>query len=202
MDDIRELLKETDRLVKENAEQMKETDRRLKENAEQMKETDRRLKETDRQMEKLMEVSRKNERFIGNDARIVEDHFIKALTRLQLRIGDIVFDEIYDDLKQQRKLNGGMEAIQLDALLVNGSHTAILEVKKLLHVNDVHKVFNNTLPRFRRLFPKYRDKKLIVMVGAASANLDAVEAALGYGFVVLLQEGQDISIDTSHQKIY
>ncbi|MDR3161492.1 MAG: hypothetical protein LBU28_07760, partial [Spirochaetaceae bacterium] len=48
--EIDRILKETDRIVKETAEQMKETDRRQQETAQQMKETDRQMKETAQQM--------------------------------------------------------------------------------------------------------------------------------------------------------
>ena len=195
-------MRETKQMIQELTESQKETDQMMKETDRQMKETDRRWEKTKDEIDELREISRKIERHVGNDARIVEDHFVKALKHLNLQIGDIAFDEIYDNLSRHRKLDKGMEGMQLDALLVNGSHTAILEVKKFLHVNDVHKVFNKTLPRFRRLFPEHSDKNLLIMVGGASANQDAVKAAQDYGFVVLLQEGQNISIDTSHQKTY
>jgi len=53
-EDVREMFRETDRLMKEQAAEfdrrMKETDRRMKESDRRMKESDRRMKESDRRM--------------------------------------------------------------------------------------------------------------------------------------------------------
>ena len=145
--------KETDRQMKETRQMIQETDRRWEKTKDELdelreisrkierhvgndariiedrKETDRRWEKTNVEIDELREISRKIERHVGNDARIIEDHFVKALERLNLQIGDIVFDEIYDNLSRRHKLDKGMEGMQLDALLVNGSHTGILEVK-------------------------------------------------------------------------
>ncbi|MDR0685169.1 MAG: hypothetical protein LBF83_08570, partial [Spirochaetaceae bacterium] len=56
-------------ILKENAEQIKamgaETDRLIKENAEQMKETDRRIQKTDEQLEKLNRTVKRVTKNIG-----------------------------------------------------------------------------------------------------------------------------------------
>ena len=46
--------RETDRLLKENAERQRETDQQLKENAERQRQTDRQLKETDERLNRLI----------------------------------------------------------------------------------------------------------------------------------------------------
>ena len=131
--------------------------------------------------------------YINNQSRRAEEFFIKGIKKLDLRVADIQFDDIFPNLIRQRRHSG----IELDALLTNGEVVAILEVKTRLHGNDVDAVYHKRIPAFRQFFREYRDKSLLVLVGGLSVNSDALAKAHEYGFICLQPDNQQLAVDAS-----
>ena len=91
---------------------------------------------------------------------------------------------------------------ELDALLTNGDTVGILEVKSTLHTNDVERVHERLIARFRTFFDEYADKKLLVMVAGELVNPDALVLAHECGFVCLTPDNKKVVIDASHARVY
>ena len=192
--------------------QMAETDKRLSELREQMvelriqtAETDKRLNElceqtaeTDKRLNKLMVGNESIQNFIKNDADACEQRFVESLNSNDLIVAGVNFYEIHSNVR--KKLGG--KNIELDALLINGDSVAIMEVKKKLHLNDVVKVRDNLIGRFRYLFPEHQAKRLLALVAGESINADAKDQALEAGFVVLSFKASELQMQTQQARYY
>ena len=152
--------------------------------------TDAQMAETDKRLNKLMLGSERIQSFIKNESDACEQRFVDSLKSYDLQVAGVIFDEIYSNVSKTRKGKN----IELDALLVNGDSVALMEVKKKLHVNDVLKVRDKLINRFRELFPEHRGKRLLVLVAGESVNSDATTAALDAGFVVLNFKARELQM--------
>ena len=70
----------------------------------------------------------------------------------------------------------------------------VIEVKYKLHSNDVDDFYNRKLPKFKALYPEYNDKKIVGCMAALSIPNESLEKALSFGFLVLTQSGNDLSV--------
>ena len=156
------------------------------------------MAETDKRLNKLMRGNESMQSFIKNDADACERRFVDSLDSQNLEVAGVKFDEIYANVSKKR----GGENIELDALLVNGDSVAIMEVKKKLHLNDVDKVQDKLIGRFRELFPEHRAKRLLVLVAGESINADAAAKALEAGFVVLSFKARKLQMQISEARYY
>ena len=174
----------------EKAQREQEKARRDEENARR----DKKFAATMARWDKFME---KYGGYVDNDGRKVENFFIEGLHKQELVVGPLEFDQLYPNV---RCLNKKVVAIELDALLVNGTTVGVLEVKSTLHRNDVLKVKDSLIPRFRKFYPEYQEKELAVMVAGELINPDATELAHELGYIVLKPNNQGLSVDTSGYK--
>ncbi len=160
--------------------------------------TDAQMAETDKRLNKLMLGSERIQSFIKNESDACEQRFVDSLKSYDLEVAGVIFDEIYSNVSKTRR----GENIELDALLVNGDSVALMEVKKKLHVNDVLKVRDKLINRFRELFPEHRDKRLLVLVAGESVNYDATIAALDAGFVILSFKARELQVQAQQARYY
>ena len=199
------LSKESWRQILELKAQMAKTDAQMAENAVQMAENAVQMAEnavqmakTSKDIDKLSRSVRELHSHIKNDADACEQRFIDGLKLQNLVIAGVTFDDIYSNQTKDRRGHH----IELDALLVNGDSIAIMEVKKRLHVNDVIKVRDNLIARFRHMYPEHQDKRLMVLVAGENINDDAATAALEAGFVILSFKTQELQIRNSQPRYY
>ena len=164
----------------------------------QMAKTDKQMAKTDKRLNKLIAGNEAMQSFIKNDADACEQRFVDSLDSHDLIVAGVNFDEIYSNVRKKR----GGKNIELDALLINGDSVAIMEVKKKLHLNDVVKVRDNLIGRFRDLFPEHQAKRLLVLVAGESINADAEAQALEAGFVVLSFKARELQMQTQQARYY
>lgn len=196
MDDyqqMRDILKETDVILKRHTIKMEELRKSQKETSDQLKETSDQLKETDRI---VRQISRDFGGFTTNSSRETEDLFYKAIEKNDMKIGNYQFDYLEPNVIRKRK----SKQIEIDLLLVNSIVIGLVEIKSTLHLNDIINHHDKWIPLFRSLFPEYRNIAIIGMVGGRLVNSDAVKAAHDYGFTILTPDGGELVIDDSCQK--
>ena len=198
MVELRAQTAETDKRLNELRVQTAETDKRLNELRDQMVELRAQTAETDKRLNKLMVGNESIQNFIKNDADACEQRFVESLDSNDLIVAGVKFYEIHSNVR--KKLGG--KNIELDALLINGDSIAIMEVKKKLHLNDVVKVRDKLIGRFRYLFPEYQAKRLLVLVAGESINADAKDQALEAGFVVLSFKASELQMQTQQARYY
>ena len=190
----KELAEAQARWEKDNARRDADNARRDAENARRDKEfaaAQVRWEKFDKKHEKFM---KRYGGYVDNESRKVEDFFIEGIRQQGLKLGAIKFVDI---IPNARRLKQKVVAIELDALLINGTTVGILEVKSTLHVNDVAKVREHLIPRFRRHYPEYQDKQLVVVVAGELINPDAADLAHELGYILIKPNNQGISIDHS-----
>ena len=190
----KELAEAQARWEKDNARRDADNARRDAENARRDKEfaaAQVRWEKFDKKHEKFM---KRYGGYVDNESRKVEDFFIEGIRQQGLKLGAIKFVDI---IPNARRLKQKVVAIELDALLINGTTVGILEVKSTLHVNDVAKVREHLIPRFRRHYPEYQDKQLVVVVAGELINPDAADLAHELGYILIKPNNQGISIDYS-----
>ena len=136
--------------------------------------------------------------YVDNQGRKVEEFFIKGLHKNNLKVGAIEFDDLFPGARRMNKRG----SIEIDALLLNGSVVGVVEIKSTLHVNDVRKIGDSLIPRFRKLYPEHQDKQLAVIVAGESVNQDALKLARESGFIILQPDHEAISVDASHYQAW
>ena len=132
--------------------------------------------------------------YVDNSSRKTENFLIEALWQQDLVVGDVAFDDLFPNSQRRKKK---VVAIELDALLINGTTVGILEVKSTLHVNDIERIRDKLIRRFRDYYPEYRDKELAVLVAGELINPDADELAHELGYIIIKPNNQGISVDAS-----
>ena len=181
-DDIKELFRQTERHMQETDRELKETGRLLREMGA---ETDRRMQETDRRLRNLG----KQIGGLGNRlGEFVEGMVRPALVEMFTRRG-IAVHQTHGDLEVKRE----GEAAQIDLLVVNDDDVIVVEVKSKLAIRDV-KEHVQRMKKFRRLFPKFADARLLGALAAMVVPHDAGQYAMKQGFFVIGQTGETAAL--------
>ena len=205
-----EQMKETDRRMQETDRQMQETDRRMKETDRQMQETDRRLQETERlinkngvQLEKtkimvhevvrgineLKESRRKTDerireladQFTSTTGHITEGIMHPAAIRVFQEAGYNI-NRYYRNLKRKNKQK--QTEMEVDLLMLDDTLVIAVEIKTDCRKKDIDH-FLRQMPKFKRLFPEYRDKEVLAAMAALNYDKDAAQYAYEQGLLVI-----------------
>jgi hypothetical protein len=177
-EEVWEVLRELARRFEEAEVRMKQTDRRMEETNRQLKETDRLVKEMTKSIGRL-----------GNRlGEFVEEMVRPAVVRLFQERG-IAVHEVYRGASAKRD----DDAMEVDLLVVNDTDAVVIEVKSELSVEDVREHLDR-LARFKKLFPHYRDFRVMGAVAAMVAPDDAARFAYRQGLFVLGQNGDGVVI--------
>ena len=160
-----------------------------------MKETDLQMKETDKIIKELS----KNIGGIANsNGAMAEEMIYNALDRNKT-FGGIKFDDIDRNVKLHlKKLNLKGE---FDVVLENGDTLAIIETKYKVqkeHIPQILKMPDN----FRKLFPIFKDYKIILGVGGMSFDDDVPEDAIKNGIGIIKIVGENVEFYTDNIKMF
>jgi len=191
---IRKLQEETDRIVKENAEQIKETDRQMRETDRQIKETDRQIQETSREVKETgRQIKSLNKQMGGlhNSFGEMTEHLvapgiIRRFNELGFKFRRACRQVIFDEK--------GTEIAEVDLMMENGNYVIATEVKskpKDKHIEHHIK----QMKILREEMVRHNDNRKIY--GAlAGAIFGAREKAMAIdaGFFVLEQSGDTMKI--------
>ncbi len=172
MVEVREGMKETDRLLKEQA---READRRFRETDRQMQETDRRLKKAEglftSQWGKLME-------------SLVEGDLVPLLKERGIAVEGTL-------QRFEGRRNG--QHFEIDILALNGTEVVVVEVKTTLRPRDVTR-FVEKLSRFAEWFPAYREHRIYGAVAYLQSDSSVTRYAERQGLFVIRATGSSASI--------
>lgn len=162
-----------------------ETKQMFQETDKKFQETDKKFSETDQKIKKLSELYGG----VSNNSKdVAEEFFYRGLENRKELFG-IEYEHIDSMSRHRGNLQG-----QYDIVLYNGDKLIVVEVKYKLHPKDVDDFYNRKLPIFRKLYPEYNHRKVIGAVAALSIPTESLEKAMSYGFLVLTQSGNDLSV--------
>ncbi len=159
---------ETDRMQKETDRLQKETDRLQKETYAQMKETDKKIKEL-------------ATRFSTTTGNIIEGLMSSSTTEMFQRAGYDMHSKAKNVSRKSKNPNEGME---VDVILYNDTTLIAVEVKASCGKGDID-CFLQQMEKFRRLFPLYADKEVLVSIAAVNYENDADKYAHERGLIVV-----------------
>ena len=189
--------KETDRIQKENerflTEKFAETDKQRKENEKVLTE---KFAETREQIRNLSI----NINGISDSNGLVAEQTICNALEQNMTFAGIEFDDLIPKQKRHsKKLNLKGE---FDVILENGDTIALIEVKYKVRKSDVSKLATEQIEKFRKLFPKYSDYKIISGVGGMSFEDDAIKEAEENGVGIIKIVGNKVEFYTEKIKIH
>ena len=189
---------------KESLERFNRIEAMIEKSEQRIEKSEQRFKMFQTGMEELKESQEKTDEtiskfngFVTNTGRETEELFIKSIEKNNLKVGQYQFDFLDPNAKRQSNKKGEVE---IDLLLLNTNSVGVLEVKSILHRNDVQEHFEKRLPKFKELFPEHRDKKMIGMVAGKVVNAEAVKLAHDHGFVVVTPEGHGLKVDDEYAR--
>lgn len=163
----------------ENGRLQKETDRLQKETFAQMKETDKKIKEL-------------ATRFSTTTGNIIEGLMSSSATEMFQRAGYDMHSKAKNVSRKSKNPNEGME---VDVILHNDTSAIAIEVKASCGKGDIDR-FLHQMEKFKRLFPLYADKEVLVAIAAINYENDADNYAHRCGLIVVRTDSYNIfSVD-------
>lgn len=155
------------------------------ENQRRSQETERQFRET---AKKINQVSQAIGQLGGRWGEFIESMVKPAAVRLFQQRG-LAAHEISHHVTGNR--NG--LAAEIDLLVTNDEYCVAIEVKSFLSIDDV-KEHRERLEKFKMLFLRYSDAKLLGAVAGAVIHEDVAKYAYRQGFFVLGQKGENMEI--------
>jgi hypothetical protein len=166
-----------------------EADRQTAELKKQMAETDRYIKETNKMVNGISQ----------SNGDFAEEAIYSALEESMV-YGGIKFEDINPNMKRKskaKKLQG-----EYDIVLKNGDTLAIIETKYKVRQQDVDKLVNEKVGKFRKLYPEYNDYKLILGIGGMSFDVESIASANENGVGIIKVIGEKVEFQTTDIKVY
>jgi len=114
---------------------------------------------------------------------VAEDLFFRNIRNLFKAKRDMIFVDVKRNLKKRG-------AGEYDIVAVNGDAVVVIEVKNKLQKRMVDKFVETKLPKFKEVFPQYRDRKLFGGMGALVVKDDVGRYAEKAGLYVLTQTSE------------
>jgi len=126
------------------------------------------------------------------------DFFDKRMT-----FAGVTFDEIECGVNRKKKLPDGKKVRgEYDIVLYNGSAIALVEAKHRVRMEDLNKLINEQMPRFKLFFPQYKDFKYYLGLCGMSFEDGVEETALDRGIGTLKLSGDAIEINETNVKAW
>ncbi len=199
------LIKETDQLIKETGLQMQETDRKMQETDRKMQETDRKVSETMQGIDKMREEIRESDKkyreladqFTSTIGHIAEGLMEPEAVRLFQKAGFDI-DRYHRNMRKKNKQN--QNEMEVDLVMLNCTLAIVVEIKTDCRKKDIDH-FLRQMPKFRKLFPEFRDKEILAAVAAISYDRDAANYAHDQGLLVIsTTDGDNFTLEPSDRK--
>ncbi len=161
-------------------ESQKKTDEQLSRTDEQLSRTDGQLSRT---IKKLDDIGRQLGELGLVQGEVAEDLFYRNVRYLFKEERDIIFA----DVKRNLKKKGGGE---YDIVALNGDAVLVIEVKNKLQNRMVDNFVEKKLPKFKKIFPEYRGRRLFGGIGALVVKDAVSRYAEKAGLYVLTQTSE------------
>jgi hypothetical protein len=177
----------------------------FKEVRDMQKETDKKIKELSDTVNKTTINVNNMCKEVGGMARtngqIAEELIYNSLLK------DMTFNNLkfYDIDKNWRRYNKELNIrAEFDIVLENGDTLAIIETKNKVRSDDVSELVNNVTNKFRKLYPKYTDYKILLGIGGMcfEAETKVMEEAKKNGVGIIKVSPDKIEYFTEGIKSY
>jgi len=114
----------------------------------------------------------------------------------RMAFAGVTFDDIECGVNRKKKLPDGKKVQgQYDVVLYNGAAIALIEAKNRVRMEDLDKLINEQMPRFKLFFPQYKDFKFYLGLCGMSFEDGVEETALCKGIGTLKLSGDALEIN-------
>jgi len=193
MKELKEFQRETTEQIRELRESQKKTDEQILELKESQKKTDEQLDRTDAQLDRTDAQLNKTIKKLDDigttlgemgivQGKIAEDLFYRNVRHV-FGQKNMAFSDVRRNLKKKGVAEYDIVAVENDTVLV-------VSVKNKLERYMIDSFLNEKLPKFRQIFPQYRDFRLLGGVGALVMDDGVGRYAEKKGLYVMTQNGE------------
>ena len=190
-DEVIRMLKESAKRHEELDIQIKETSMLIKETGMQIKETGMQMKETDKKIKEL------STRFSSTTGNMIEGLMSSSATEMFQKAGYDIHSMTKNLVRKSKALN---ESMEVDVLLYNDTSAIAIEVKANCRKNDIDR-FIQQMEKFKRLFPEYKDKEVMLAIAAINFENGVDNYAHERGLIVVRTNSDDFfSIDPCNRE--
>jgi hypothetical protein len=169
--------------------------------------------EIDAKIDRMVEQMAKNdEKFadmreelgnIGHNNGLVAEEIVFHSLEKDRFFAGIQFDFIERGIERSGALPDGKKVKgEYDVVLYNGSSVAIIEVKQRVGIEALTRLTTVQLPRFRQIFPEYKDFKMYLGLGGMSFEKGIAEMAREQGIATLMLSGNAVEINDKDVKAW
>jgi hypothetical protein len=121
----------------------------------------------------------------------------------RMTFAGVKFDYVEIGVNRRSKLPDGTRIQgEYDVVLYNGSAIALIEAKNRVRRSDVTKLINEQMPRFKQLFPQYKDFKYYLGLCGMSFEDGVEKEALDMGIGTLKPNGDAVEINETTVKAW
>ena len=124
-----------------------------------------------------------------NQGAAAEEFFFNSLQAKPV-LGGVRYDEVFDNVKT---FNGKLQG-EYDVVMVNGKSVALIEVKYVVHPDDIAKTITG-IANYRTLFPQHKDFDVYGAIAGFKIPKDVAELAKAQGLIVLNRVGDVMEVD-------
>jgi hypothetical protein len=198
---------EADKRFKAQAEEAKaRAEAQAEEAKRRAEEADKRFKEWEKRSAKLdaeiAEVSKAVGGISTSNGMLSEEMLHNSLAD-RMTFGGIKFDKIFHGWKLSQTLpDGKIVRGEFDITLLNGTALALIDVKYRARKDDIDFLIDKQLPKFRFLFPEYKNFKTYLGLGGMSFEKGVETAALQRGIGVIKVKGETVEINDTFLNLF
>jgi len=176
-----------------------EHDKRIAEIEKLQKENAKRFAKLEKSQEEMQKVLSG----IGiSNGLVAEDLIFNSLNK-KMSFGGITFDDIYQGIRRGKRLADGSKVIgEYDVVLFNGAAIAIIDVKYRVRKEDIEYLIDVQMPKFKVLFPQYKDFNVYLGLGGMSFQQGVERDALQRGVGTFKLKGEAVEINDKHLKVW
>jgi hypothetical protein len=206
LDKTAERLDKTAERLDKTAEQLDKIAKHVDKIAEQVDKTTKQMEETTKQMAETDQKIAKIHKELGgigeNNGLIAEEIVFHSLEKNKIFAG-IKFDYVEHGTVRSGTLPDGKDVTgEYDVVLKNGTSVAIIEVKHRVGSGALKRLIEVQLPRFKLVFPEYKDAKMYLGLGGMSFEKGIAEEARSLGIATLMLNGDAVEINDKDVKAW
>jgi len=153
----------------------------------ELRESQKKINKTEDLLEKTIKKLDEIGRQLGDlglvQGEVAEDLFYRNVRSLFKEDRDMIFVDVKRNLKKK-----GVG--EYDIVAVNGGAVLVIEVKNKLQNRMVDDFVGKKLPRFKKIFPEYQDRRVFGGIGALVVKDAVVRYAEKAGLYVLTQTSE------------
>ncbi|GBU23185.1 hypothetical protein R80B4_03101 [Fibrobacteres bacterium R8-0-B4] len=183
----------------EHAKQVAEIRAIMAENAKKSAALDARIDKLTKDIDKM----HKDLGGMGNTNGLVAEEIVFHSLEKTMTFAGIKFDSIdHGTVRSHKTPDGKRMTGEYDVVLKNGTSIAIVEVKQRVGMDALESLIDEQLPRFKLVFPEYKDFKIYLGLGGMSFEKGIAKKARNLGIATLTLSGDAVEIDDEGVKAW